>query len=157
MSLQTRGCTQTAKVPGLDPIIQPLTQKFGTRYIHIYDGIILIIIFTIMKLLDALLFRGTIQGEDIIIAVGYLTNAGIMQKEKKLLLKHYCKSLNIRLDILSILPTDLLYLSFPEYYPLMRLNRLFRWKSVRQFFNRTIHITKWVLYCMFQSISSAYL
>ncbi|XP_066984411.1 cyclic nucleotide-gated cation channel subunit A [Macrobrachium rosenbergii] len=74
---------------------------------------------------------------------GYLEQ-GLMVKDPVKLRKNYVKSWNFRVDVISILPTDLVYLatgtSCNQRVPcpvLVRVNRLFRIQRMGEFFNKT--------------------
>ncbi|KAG9510731.1 Cyclic nucleotide-gated cation channel subunit A, partial [Fragariocoptes setiger] len=75
---------------------------------------------------------------------GYLEQ-GILVRDTRKLFHNYVRSYAFKLDILSILPTDLLYWSLPakcqpQRVPcaiVVRLNRLFRFHRLAQFFDRT--------------------
>lgn len=60
-----------------------------------------------------------------------------MVKDKKLLRDRYMDSFQFRLDVLSILPTDVLYLYFGLSYPEIRINKLLRIGRMMEFFTRT--------------------
>ncbi|KAI3376308.1 hypothetical protein L3Q82_016417 [Scortum barcoo] len=47
------------------------------------------------------------------------------------------KSLQFKLDLISMIPTDVLYLVFGLTYPEIRLNKLFRFNRMLEFFQRT--------------------
>lgn len=75
---------------------------------------------------------------------GYLEQ-GILVRDKTRLARHYISSFAFKLDILSILPTDLSYIYLPKrcqsnHVPcaiIVRLNRLLRFHRLAQFFDRT--------------------
>ncbi|XP_076057826.1 cyclic nucleotide-gated cation channel subunit A-like isoform X2 [Oratosquilla oratoria] len=74
---------------------------------------------------------------------GYLEQ-GLMVKESSKLRRNYVKSLPFKLDVLSILPTDLIYLvtttscfNFVPCPVLVRFNRLFRFGRMNEFFDKT--------------------
>ncbi len=72
------------------------------------------------------------------ICTGYLEQGLLVHSYKKLAI-HYMKSKAFKLDVLSVLPTDLLYL-VPGVYPgqvIIRLNRLLKVYRMVQFFERT--------------------
>ena len=110
---------------------------------------------------------------------GYL-DQGIMVKEAAMLRKNYRQSGRLKLDVLSVLPTDFAYFFFEgkcsEQVPcpvIFRLNRVARIDRMFEFFNKTesrtnfpnaFRITKVVLYililihwnaCVFFAISFA--
>ncbi|XP_061685452.1 cyclic nucleotide gated channel subunit alpha 1a [Syngnathoides biaculeatus] len=67
---------------------------------------------------------------------GYLEQ-GLLVKDEKLLRDRYVKSFQFRLDILSMLPTDVLYLPLGLDYPEIRVNKLLRIGRMMEFFTRT--------------------
>ncbi|CAJ1052287.1 LOW QUALITY PROTEIN: cyclic nucleotide-gated channel rod photoreceptor subunit alpha-like [Xyrichtys novacula] len=67
---------------------------------------------------------------------GYLEQ-GLMVKDEKLLKDRYVTSLQFRLDLISMLPTDVLYLYYGLDYPEIRINRLLRISRMMEFFTRT--------------------
>ncbi|KAK9540405.1 hypothetical protein VZT92_002859 [Zoarces viviparus] len=67
---------------------------------------------------------------------GYLEQ-GLMVKDKKLLLDRYIESFQFRLDFISMLPTDFLYLFLGLDYPEIRINKLLRIGRMMEFFTRT--------------------
>uniref|UniRef100_A0A087XHJ5 Cyclic nucleotide gated channel subunit alpha 1a n=1 Tax=Poecilia formosa TaxID=48698 RepID=A0A087XHJ5_POEFO len=67
---------------------------------------------------------------------GYLEQ-GLMVKDMKLLRDNYVKSFQFRLDVLSMLPTDVLYFVFGLHYPEIRINKLLRIGRMMEFFTRT--------------------
>ncbi|XP_030055593.1 cyclic nucleotide-gated channel alpha-4 [Microcaecilia unicolor] len=62
---------------------------------------------------------------------------GILVTDRKALCKHYVKTSAFRWDLLSLLPTDLLYLKVGIHTPTMRWNRLFRIPRLFEAFDRT--------------------
>ncbi|XP_057706463.1 cyclic nucleotide-gated olfactory channel-like [Corythoichthys intestinalis] len=63
---------------------------------------------------------------------------GLMVKDGHRLRETYIRTLQCKLDICSILPTDLLYLTFGvSHTPLLRFNRLLRLPRLFEFFERT--------------------
>lgn len=95
---------------------------------------------------------------------GYLEQ-GILVRSTRELANHYMKSIAFKLDIISVLPTDLAYLfmpprCLPNQVPcatIVRLNRLFRFHRLAQFFERTesatnfpfiFRISKLILYIL---------
>ncbi|XP_027530658.1 cyclic nucleotide-gated cation channel alpha-3 isoform X1 [Neopelma chrysocephalum] len=62
---------------------------------------------------------------------------GLLVKEEKKLREHYTKTLQFKLDVLSLLPTDLAYLKLGLNYPELRFNRLLRIARLFEFFDRT--------------------
>ncbi|XP_030268461.1 cyclic nucleotide gated channel subunit alpha 1a [Sparus aurata] len=67
---------------------------------------------------------------------GYLEQ-GLMVKDEKLLRDRYVSSFQFRLDFVSMLPTDILYLYYGLDYPEIRLNKLLRIGRLMEFFTRT--------------------
>ncbi|XP_074913759.1 cyclic nucleotide-gated channel alpha-3 isoform X5 [Buteo buteo] len=67
---------------------------------------------------------------------GFLEQGLLVQDEKKLR-DHYTKTLQFKLDVLSLLPTDLAYLKLGLNYPELRFNRLLRISRLFEFFDRT--------------------
>nr|XP_046235206.1 cyclic nucleotide gated channel subunit alpha 1a [Scatophagus argus] len=67
---------------------------------------------------------------------GYLEQ-GLLVKDKKLLRDRYITSFQFRLDVVSMLPTDIFYLYFGLDYPEIRLNKLLRIGRMMEFFTRT--------------------
>ncbi|XP_022073372.1 cyclic nucleotide-gated cation channel-like isoform X4 [Acanthochromis polyacanthus] len=68
---------------------------------------------------------------------GFL-DQGLMVKDVRRLRETYIRTLQCQLDISSILPTDLLYLTVgTSYTPLLRFNRLLRLPRLFEFFERT--------------------
>ncbi|XP_056266731.1 cGMP-gated cation channel alpha-1-like isoform X2 [Pseudoliparis swirei] len=62
---------------------------------------------------------------------------GLMVKDKKLLRDRYINSFQFRLDFISMLPTDFLYLFLGLDYPEIRLNKLLRISRLMEFITRT--------------------
>ncbi|XP_077444844.1 cyclic nucleotide-gated channel rod photoreceptor subunit alpha [Stigmatopora argus] len=67
---------------------------------------------------------------------GYLEQ-GLLVKDEQKLRERYTKSLQFRLDVLSVVPTDVLYAQLGLNYPEIRLNRLLRFNRMLEFFQRT--------------------
>ncbi|KAM9264922.1 cyclic nucleotide-gated channel alpha-3 [Cariama cristata] len=67
---------------------------------------------------------------------GFLEQGLLVQDEKKLR-DHYTKTVQFKLDVLSLLPTDLAYLKLGFNYPELRFNRLLRISRLFEFFDRT--------------------
>ncbi|XP_009321914.1 PREDICTED: cyclic nucleotide-gated cation channel alpha-3 [Pygoscelis adeliae] len=67
---------------------------------------------------------------------GFLEQGLLVQDEKKLQ-EHYTKTFQFKLDVLSLLPTDLAYLKLGLNYPELRFNRLLRISRLFEFFDRT--------------------
>ncbi|XP_036401497.1 cyclic nucleotide-gated cation channel alpha-4 [Megalops cyprinoides] len=93
---------------------------------------------------------------DIIIKfrTGYLEQ-GILVQDPTRLQKHYLKSSQFRWDLVSLLPTDLLYLRLGIHCPLVRVNRFLRTPRLSEAFDRmetrtsypnTFRISKLMLY-----------
>ncbi|XP_066240748.1 cyclic nucleotide-gated channel alpha-1 [Saccopteryx leptura] len=103
---------------------------------------------------------------------GYLEQ-GLLVKEELKLIKKYKSTLQFKLDVLSMIPTDLLYFKLGWNYPEIRLNKLLRVSRMFEFFQRTetrtnypniFRISNLVMYiviiihwnaCVFYSISKA--
>nr|XP_021510331.1 cGMP-gated cation channel alpha-1 [Meriones unguiculatus] len=103
---------------------------------------------------------------------GYLEQ-GLLVKDKLKLIEKYKANLQFKLDVLSVIPTDLLYFKFGWNYPEIRLNRLLRISRMFEFFQRTetrtnypniFRISNLVMYiviiihwnaCVYYSISKA--
>nr|ARF06956.1 cGMP-gated cation channel alpha-3 [Aptychotrema vincentiana] len=62
---------------------------------------------------------------------------GLLVKDAKKLRDNYMKMPQFKLDALSLLPTDLVYLKLGFNYPEVRFNRLFRFSRMFEFFDRT--------------------
>ncbi|XP_076001833.1 cyclic nucleotide gated channel subunit alpha 1a [Genypterus blacodes] len=67
---------------------------------------------------------------------GYLEQ-GLLVKDKQLLLDSYMATFQFRLDMISMLPTDILYLFLGLNYPEIRINKLLRIGRMLEFFTRT--------------------
>uniref|UniRef100_A0A6Q2Y9Z9 Cyclic nucleotide-binding domain-containing protein n=1 Tax=Esox lucius TaxID=8010 RepID=A0A6Q2Y9Z9_ESOLU len=67
---------------------------------------------------------------------GYLEQ-GLLVKDEKKLRDCYKKSLQFKLDLASMIPTDILYFYFGLNYPEIRLNKLLRFNRMLEFFQRT--------------------
>ncbi|XP_061736670.1 cyclic nucleotide gated channel subunit alpha 1a [Nerophis ophidion] len=67
---------------------------------------------------------------------GYLEQ-GLMVKDEKLLRDRYLNSFQFRLDVISMLPTDILYLLLGLDYPEIRINKLLRIGRMMEFFTKT--------------------
>ncbi|XP_025743446.1 cyclic nucleotide-gated channel alpha-1 [Callorhinus ursinus] len=70
------------------------------------------------------------------IRTGYLEQ-GLLVKEETKLIEKYKSNLQFKLDLLSVIPTDLLYFKLGWNYPEIRLNRLLRISRMFEFFQRT--------------------
>ena len=62
---------------------------------------------------------------------------GLIVTDTTELRKHYFKLTQFKLDVISLLPTDFLYLKVGLKLPIVRLNRLFRLGKLLHFFDRT--------------------
>ncbi|XP_031752882.1 cyclic nucleotide-gated cation channel alpha-3 isoform X3 [Xenopus tropicalis] len=62
---------------------------------------------------------------------------GLLVKDAKKLKENYSKTRQFKLDLLSLLPTDLTYLKIGLNYPELRFNRLLRFGRMFEFFDRT--------------------
>ncbi|XP_066401301.1 cyclic nucleotide-gated channel alpha-3 isoform X1 [Molothrus aeneus] len=67
---------------------------------------------------------------------GFLEQGLLVQDEKKLR-EHYTKTVQFKLDVLSLVPTDLAYFKLGLNYPELRFNRLLRIARLFEFFDRT--------------------
>uniref|UniRef100_A0A452EI76 Cyclic nucleotide-gated channel alpha-1 n=1 Tax=Capra hircus TaxID=9925 RepID=A0A452EI76_CAPHI len=67
---------------------------------------------------------------------GYLEQ-GLLVREERKLIEKYKSTFQFKLDVLSVIPTDLLYIKFGWNYPEIRLNRLLRISRMFEFFQRT--------------------
>ncbi|KAM6971966.1 cyclic nucleotide gated channel subunit alpha 1a [Aplochiton taeniatus] len=67
---------------------------------------------------------------------GYLEQ-GLLVKDEKLLRQRYVSSFQFRLDVLSMLPTDLFYVVLGLTYPEIRANKLLRISRMMEFFTIT--------------------
>ncbi|XP_026154844.1 cyclic nucleotide-gated channel rod photoreceptor subunit alpha [Mastacembelus armatus] len=67
---------------------------------------------------------------------GYL-DQGLLVKDELKLRERYMNSFQFKLDLISMIPTDLLYVVFGLTYPEIRLNKLFRFNRMLEFFQRT--------------------
>ncbi|XP_067949514.1 cyclic nucleotide-gated channel alpha-3-like [Watersipora subatra] len=66
---------------------------------------------------------------------------GLPVRNSKKLARKYIKSVDFKLDVLSLLPTDFFYLIklvSVKYNPAFRLNRLLRFRRLPEFFDKTI-------------------
>ncbi|KAM6323062.1 cyclic nucleotide-gated channel alpha-2-like [Podargus strigoides] len=75
---------------------------------------------------------------DIVIRLrtGFLEE-GLLVKDLKKLRDNYIHTLQFKLDVLSILPTDLAYFAVGLHHPELRFNRLLRFSRMFEFFDRT--------------------
>ncbi|XP_022084450.1 cyclic nucleotide-gated cation channel alpha-3-like [Acanthaster planci] len=71
---------------------------------------------------------------------GYLEQ-GLLVRDPKKLRKSYVKSWMFKLDVLSMLPLDLLYIAFGVNTPALRVPRLLRGARALEFFDRTETVT----------------
>ncbi|KAM4866773.1 cyclic nucleotide-gated channel alpha-3 [Thomomys bottae] len=62
---------------------------------------------------------------------------GLLVRDAKRLRNHYAASVHFKLDVLSLLPTDLAYFKLGVNYPEVRFNRLLRFSRLFEFFDRT--------------------
>uniref|UniRef100_A0A3B3TGC9 Cyclic nucleotide gated channel subunit alpha 1 n=1 Tax=Paramormyrops kingsleyae TaxID=1676925 RepID=A0A3B3TGC9_9TELE len=67
---------------------------------------------------------------------GYLEQ-GLLVKDEMKLRQRYVESLQFKLDLISMIPTDILYFKLGLRYPEIRLNKLFRVNRMFEFFQRT--------------------
>ncbi|KAM8967927.1 cyclic nucleotide-gated channel alpha-1 [Sarcophilus harrisii] len=67
---------------------------------------------------------------------GYLEQ-GLIVKDQSKLLNKYKSHLQFKLDVISVIPTDLLFFKLGWNYPEIRLNRLLRISRMFEFFQRT--------------------
>ncbi|KAF3706418.1 Cyclic nucleotide-gated cation channel alpha-3 [Channa argus] len=62
---------------------------------------------------------------------------GLLVRDAKLLKERYMKTRQFRLDILSLVPTDIVFLKIGMYNPEWRFNRLLKLSRLFEFFDRT--------------------
>uniref|UniRef100_A0A4W2D0Q5 Cyclic nucleotide-binding domain-containing protein n=1 Tax=Bos indicus x Bos taurus TaxID=30522 RepID=A0A4W2D0Q5_BOBOX len=62
---------------------------------------------------------------------------GLMVMDASRLWKHYTQTLHFKLDVLSLVPTDLAYFKLGMNYPELRFNRLLKLARLFEFFDRT--------------------
>ncbi|KAK1175308.1 cyclic nucleotide-gated channel rod photoreceptor subunit alpha-like [Acipenser oxyrinchus oxyrinchus] len=67
---------------------------------------------------------------------GYLEQ-GLLVKDEQKLRQRYLESVQFKLDLVSMIPTDILFLKTGLNYPELRLNKLFRVPRMFEFFSRT--------------------
>ncbi|CAM5108923.1 unnamed protein product [Eretmochelys imbricata] len=67
---------------------------------------------------------------------GYLEQ-GLLVKEELKLKQKYTGTLQFKLDLLSVIPTDLLYFKLGLTYPELRINRILKVSRMFEFFQRT--------------------
>ncbi|XP_075856605.1 cyclic nucleotide-gated channel alpha-3 isoform X2 [Microcebus murinus] len=79
-----------------------------------------------------------IYGLDVLVRArtGFLEQ-GLVVRDVRRLWKHYTKTLHFKLDVLSLVPTDLAYLKLGMNYPELRFNRLLKISRLFEFFDRT--------------------
>ncbi|KAM9585330.1 cyclic nucleotide-gated channel alpha-3 isoform 2-T2 [Trichechus inunguis] len=79
-----------------------------------------------------------LYGLDVLVRArtGFLEQ-GLMVKDAERLWKHYTKTIHFKLDVLSLVPTDLAYLRLGMNYPELRFNRLLKFARLFEFFDRT--------------------
>ncbi|CAL8383946.1 unnamed protein product [Arctogadus glacialis] len=98
---------------------------------------------------------------------------GLLVKDEKKLRDRYINSLQFKLDLATIVPTDVFYAYFGINYPEIRLNRLLRFNRMLELFQRTetrtnfpnlLRISNLVMYiviiihwnaCLYYSVSKA--
>nr|XP_031547877.1 cyclic nucleotide-gated cation channel alpha-3 isoform X2 [Vicugna pacos] len=79
-----------------------------------------------------------LYGLDVLVRArtGFLEQ-GLMVTDADRLWKHYTKTLHFKLDMLSLVPTDLAYFKLGMNYPELRFNRLLKLARLFEFFDRT--------------------
>ncbi|XP_065747119.1 cyclic nucleotide-gated channel alpha-3 [Phocoena phocoena] len=79
-----------------------------------------------------------LYGFDVLVRArtGFLEQ-GLLVTDANRLWKHYTKTLHFKLDVLSLVPTDLAYLKLGMNYPELRFNRLLKLARLFEFFDRT--------------------
>uniref|UniRef100_A0A8C6CWB5 Cyclic nucleotide gated channel subunit alpha 3 n=1 Tax=Moschus moschiferus TaxID=68415 RepID=A0A8C6CWB5_MOSMO len=79
-----------------------------------------------------------LYGVDVLVRArtGFLEQ-GLMVTDASRLWKHYTKTLHFKLDVLSLVPTDLAYFKLGMNYPELRFNRLLKLARLFEFFDRT--------------------
>ncbi|XP_043323803.1 cyclic nucleotide-gated cation channel alpha-3 isoform X4 [Cervus canadensis] len=79
-----------------------------------------------------------LYGLDVLVRArtGFLEQ-GLMVTDTNRLWKHYTKTLHFKLDMLSLVPTDLAYFKLGMNYPELRFNRLLKLPRLFEFFDRT--------------------
>lgn len=73
---------------------------------------------------------------------GYLEQ-GLLIKDQKLLIQHYKDSPHFWLDVISMIPTDVLYFILGLDYPEIRINKLLRINRMFEFFDRSQTMTNY--------------
>ncbi|XP_016117441.1 cGMP-gated cation channel alpha-1-like [Sinocyclocheilus grahami] len=69
-------------------------------------------------------------------SAGYLEH-GLLVKDEKKLRDRYMQSVQFKLDLASMVPTDIFYFYFGLNYPEIRMNKLLRVNRLFEFFQRT--------------------
>ncbi|XP_054441493.1 cyclic nucleotide-gated cation channel alpha-3 [Pteronotus mesoamericanus] len=79
-----------------------------------------------------------LYGLDVLVRArtGFLEQ-GLMVRDTRRLWQHYTKTLHFKLDVLSLVPTDLAYFKLGINYPEVRFNRLLKFARLFEFFDRT--------------------
>ncbi|XP_023617238.1 cyclic nucleotide-gated cation channel alpha-3 [Myotis lucifugus] len=79
-----------------------------------------------------------LYGLDVLVRArtGFLEQ-GLMVRDAKRLWRHYTETLQFKLDVLSLVPTDLAYFKLGINYPELRFNRLLKFARLFEFFDRT--------------------
>ncbi|KAK1332789.1 hypothetical protein QTO34_006320 [Cnephaeus nilssonii] len=79
-----------------------------------------------------------LYGLDVLVRArtGFLEQ-GLMVRDTKRLWRHYTETLQFKLDVLSLVPTDLAYFKLGINYPELRFNRLLKFARLFEFFDRT--------------------
>ncbi|KAK5605841.1 cGMP-gated cation channel alpha-1 [Crenichthys baileyi] len=65
------------------------------------------------------------------------TYLGLLVKDEQKLRERYMKTFQFKLDLVSMIPTDILYLILGTTFPEIRLNKLLRFNRMMEFFQRT--------------------
>ncbi|XP_061565820.1 cGMP-gated cation channel alpha-1 [Cololabis saira] len=99
-------------------------EELQTDYLHMWFGLDLLSDFTYIC---DMIFRTR---------TGYLEQ-GLLVKDRVKLQDRYMASFQFKLDMISMIPTDLFYLIVGIKYPEIRLNKLFRFNRMMEFFQRT--------------------
>ncbi|KAM8784408.1 cyclic nucleotide-gated channel alpha-3 [Rhynchonycteris naso] len=79
-----------------------------------------------------------LYGLDVLVRTrtGFLEQ-GLMVRDIAKLWQHYTKTLHFKLDMFSLIPTDLAYFKLGINYPELRFNRLLKFSRLFEFFDRT--------------------
>nr|XP_035966614.1 cyclic nucleotide-gated cation channel alpha-3 [Halichoerus grypus] len=79
-----------------------------------------------------------LYGLDVLVRArtGFLEQ-GLMVRDAQRLWKNYTKTVHFKLDMLSLVPTDLAYLKLGINHPELRFNRLLKFARLFEFFDRT--------------------